>query len=340
MRKRGELTSSQIIKLVLALGGFIIVLFFLFFFIDLSEQTDEEICRLSVLTRATVPEVLQKYVPLKCQTRKICLSSNRKGCENFVGEENVAKTIELPRDSQAAADLIEETSANAMLSCWSMMGEGKLSLYSGGFAKFFNIKPDQLTCTICSRIIVNIPDDAKKQEVYSLVDLKDFMDRTTVPGSSTRTYLEAFTDVGVNFEQSPQTIEINDKRNFIFEGSQDELAVVFTQIKPDDYQDALTKLGVAGATAAGSAFAVPGVRSLAIGTVTSAPGAILVGVAAAGVTTFTMLNVRAGRVAAAGYCGEFTGTDDKAMEGCSTVQIIPYEEKTIETICDAFEGSP
>ena len=71
MQKRGELTSSEIITLLLTIVGFIAILIFIMVALDLRKQTEDEICKLSVLTRATAPDVAQRFTPLKCKTKKL-----------------------------------------------------------------------------------------------------------------------------------------------------------------------------------------------------------------------------------------------------------------------------
>ena len=64
VNKRGDITSTQIVLIVLAISGFVVVLGFYLFF-NFSETSAESACHLSVLTKATVPQVTQGYVPLK-----------------------------------------------------------------------------------------------------------------------------------------------------------------------------------------------------------------------------------------------------------------------------------
>ena len=88
--KKGDLTSFQIINIVLAIAGFVVVLIFLSILFSDRGETDREVCRLSILTRATAPDILQANVPLKCKTEKICITTKLFGgeCNQFLGEEN------------------------------------------------------------------------------------------------------------------------------------------------------------------------------------------------------------------------------------------------------------
>src|SRR3989344_6928981 len=99
--KRGELTSSYIITTILVIAGFVVVLYFILNALNLGGETTEDICAFSVLTRATSPQTTSAYIPLKCTTKKICLS-DKGDCEDFNGEENVKDTIRLPSDEMGA----------------------------------------------------------------------------------------------------------------------------------------------------------------------------------------------------------------------------------------------
>src|SRR3989344_489418 len=115
MNTKGELTSTQIIMLLFAIVGFGIVVAFLFL-AELGGYSEDDICKLSVLARATAPSAIQGGVPLKCSTKKICLKEGflGEGCkEQFAGEKDV-EYIRLKGSDEDKKRQIEEVSANAM----------------------------------------------------------------------------------------------------------------------------------------------------------------------------------------------------------------------------------
>ena len=180
--------------------GFVIVFYFLFR-LNITDTANNEICRLSVLSRATAPESVNTYIPLQCTTEKICLSSALFGgkCKEFAGEQNVIP-VRLSGSEQAKADKIEDIIANEMFDCWSMFGEGKLSLFSGGLMKQYSLSQTELTCVICSRIAVDLedpnpqtPQNEAKVAVYEKINLKEYLATQKIPNSNKR-YIEAFTD--------------------------------------------------------------------------------------------------------------------------------------------------
>lgn len=333
MKKRGELTSSEIIAIVLTIIGFIVALTFLLVFLDLDKQSLDEVCALSVLTRATAPETVNTYIPLKCQTNKYCIG---KDCSEFIGEAHV-EDISLPSNDQSAINLIEETNANAMYDCWSLMGEGKLDLFSGG-TKAVGWNQADTACVICSRIALNIPEERKS--ISDQTNLKEYMRTHQIPQKS-ETYLEAFTDRGTNTytRTSDEVLKNLDNKDLVkntirFETQTDQLAVIFTQIRPPSYSKVLDNLGELGGTLAGSAFFTPGVNKVLL----SGSGLVLTGITAGGVTVFSMYNTYQGKVAAGGYCGTLTSRESAEEKGCSVVQILPYDPEVINTICDHIEG--
>ncbi len=335
--KRGELTSTQIIGLILAIAGFVIVLILLFS-LEFEGQATDEACRLSVLSRATAPESVNEYIPLKCQTKKICFTTGG-DCEDFAGEKGVKK-YDLSGKLERDKELIERVSAEEMFNCWSMMGEGKLNLFSGGVAKQFGVEASQLSCVICSRFAYSF-DEGEGEYRKSLledsengVNVAEYLKLNKVPNRD-ETYLNYFTDDQVKgypkVEDGKELdkLSLNDK---MF-GDSNQMATVFTQIKPKTYENVIGNLVFAGIAVAGTTLASPAralVNPLTVG---------IVGVGAAGLGVYSMSNVYAGRTVAATYCGNISGGNDRG-DGCSGIQIVPYDYKTINQICGVIEGNP
>ncbi len=342
-RRKGDISAATVVGIVLTVVGFLIVL--VFFGIlkngtDISSQ--REICRLSVLTRATAPNELQGSVPLKCTTEKICISEGGK-CSQFAGEPDV-QTVKLSGTVDEKKKAIEKASADAMLDCWSMMGEGKLDLF-GNFGKGFGLKPAEGTCVICSRI--GIAEDVDKEGIANSVDLNSYLQENNVPGSSLsymQTFLgdksiSAYPKVSDDFNE-----QLSDKGNAgaVAKGekNRNEVAFVFMQIKALPLKDVLKNLVGAGFAVAGATFVTPG-GSLARKAVFTPAGLVTVGAAVVGVVAYATYNTYEGRAAAAGYCGQFTTSDEKAKEGCSIVQAVPYNFNDINKLCaSSIQGNP
>jgi hypothetical protein len=341
MKKRAELTSSQIATLVLSIAGFIIALVFLLVFLDTDTMSEREICRLSVLTRATAPEVLQRLAPLKCTTQKICLSksgNNKCDDDQFVGE-NKEKIIEI---KVAAKEDIEKTVADSMYDCWTMMGEGKLDVFGGGgkigilgTLGWANFIKKETSCVICSRLSLS-KDLQQDNTLLDNVDISSYIETHQVPGSE-KTYLQSFTDYQVrSYPQKFRDNLSNSNTNSKVKPT-DEIAIVFMQINTeDDPWTAGSETGMkTGAFVFGTTTGVGplGFLTLKIGLVAGFFSALASGTLAA-IQTYRSRDI------AAGYCGKFTSIS-KGREGCSV--IVPFDYQKIQDInnyCSVIEGTP
>ena len=188
MNKRGELTSTQIVFIILAIVGFIIVaLLFSSLFLEQGALTQRELCKLSLIERATIPIIGNKIVPVQCSTEKICITSKGNECEQFIGEENVRNVRINSNKPDEAREIIERESANAMFDCWSMTGEGKIDIFDSTDSIVDLAKPK---CIVCSRVAISEEVD---ENILEEIDLNKYLAEKKVPGSSL-TYLQTFTD--------------------------------------------------------------------------------------------------------------------------------------------------
>ena len=183
--KKGEIALQYLVVLILAIIGFVIVLILLFS-LEFESFSTDEVCKLSVLSRASIPSGVQGYVPLKCSTKKYCITDNDflgGKCEQFAGEKNV-EMVRLKGDVDEKARQIEKASAEAMRTCWSQMGEGKLDLFAepmslgllDNLAKSLKVEATGPSCVICSRVA--LADDVLKN--------KELLDKVDVTGISRR----------------------------------------------------------------------------------------------------------------------------------------------------------
>lgn len=360
--RRGELTSHEIITLVLSIAGFIIVLIFLaLFYGGLEGEDTREVCRLSVLARATAPTLVQAAVPLKCTTEKICvsMSGKKKDCPQFLGESSV-RAVKLNGKTPAEnARLIENTSAQAMYQCWSMMGKGKLDLFGKARDLFIGKSTGKVsTCVICSRIAYadDIPPD-----VFDLVNLEHYLETQFVPlPGATQTYLETFSDEGTKtFASLAEGVKFDalDKvfRKDIVLGSSEtrdkQIAFVFSQVKAPSPGTVLKNLGYSVLAGAFAISRVPGSGKVAGATgraIVTNPYALgATALAVVGVGGGAMWSAYRGQQAAAGYCGQFTTSiekeEDKLQQykgGCSLVRATDYNVQDINALCASIQGDP
>ena len=313
---------------------------------------EDEACELSVLTRGTTPSLAQSYVPLKCRTKKICLTQSFFGgeCLQFAGEENVEK-IRLPNNVDDAARKIEEISANVMYSCWDMMGQGKIDLF-GNFAEKFGWTSTKPTCVICSRVAI---DKDVNEEILKKVDINKYLEKNNVPGQGI-TYLQAFTNRGassfvrtdnlkpelfdqrLNSEQQKKKESVETDLKALNTANSKELAFVFMQIKtkkPEDVFSNIVSTGIVVGAAGVGAFMIPFIGHLA--------GVIILGgdlILAPAFSYVAYENLEQSQIAAAGYCGEFQSSKGDTEKGCSILQAVPYDFRYVNNLCDSIQGQP
>lgn len=356
--KKGELTSSQITMLVLTIAGFVIILSVILFKLDLKNYNEQDLCKLSVLTRATGPEATQNYVPLKCVTNKICLTQGSGNCvESFAGD--AYTTIKLPSNEDDAAKEIARVTAEQMYQCWSMMGLGKLDLF-GSYKGDRGLKPVKPMCVICGRVAV---DKSVDQSVINNanLDVYEYMKNNEAPGTGL-TYLQAYTDVGVNsypqissdkvnavWNKTVTQVSIDNAENPDFKlpninyiPKNREVALVFSQVKSKSALTALSSLGKDALVVSGASFVTPAVGGVARSLILNPTGATIAGVAAAGVGAYSVYNTWQGQTTAAGYCGQISSTSVKEgqLPGCSLVQAVPYDIRNINELCPQIDGNP
>ncbi len=197
--KKGALEASETGEWTLFVIAAVVLLVFVgAVYALLKGSSEDDLCKLSVLGRATSPvSSAQEVVPLKCVVKKVCFSDGRGNCDDPLRGEKGVLTVKIPRVEEtsdsvaidAAANVIAEESARRMYECWKTMGEGKLDLFNG-VRTTFGIDPVSTTCVICSRLVVdkNVPE-----KVLERVDVNSFMKTHPVSTGSDVTYLQAFT---------------------------------------------------------------------------------------------------------------------------------------------------
>ena len=132
--KKGELTTQQIVIIIILIVSFIILLYFMFQ-LDFRNQSDSELCRNSVITRAG-SGIPTDSVPLKCSRSDICITSDG-SCDGMVNPEKF---------KVKSKEEVFKVLANEMADCWWMYGEGKYD-YIGDTTLKRNY------CSICAQIL-------------------------------------------------------------------------------------------------------------------------------------------------------------------------------------------
>lgn len=152
--KKGELTTQQLVMIIILILSFAIILFFIFR-LNLGGTTNKEICHDSVVKKSNlIMRVL--YGEIKCETGYTCISAGGQ-CSEITAK----STVNVNANNK---DEIFKTIAEEMANCWWMFGEGKLNYGKG--------------CAVCSYIDF----DDKIESTYSEgISYKEFLDSLTKP---------------------------------------------------------------------------------------------------------------------------------------------------------------
>ena len=356
--KLGEISTSMLVGMIILVIG-VVIISAVYYQIAWSPTIDRESCHTSVVLRASVPSLLESYVPLKCVTKKTCLSYGLLGgsCddedEDFEGVNGISKLK--VKDITA----VEKAIAGEVVDCWTMMGEGKVSLFSGGVAKAFGFENKiYSSCVICSRISVD-PDleKAVEKENIALANPYNYMATHKMPNHEV-SYLDFITGgvkgQGVSFggnqtvssvdfslisekENRESLEEVFETSNYVKDKEFSELAVVFMQISATTDQELVNNWAMAaGTVGVASLWAAP-MKTLSCVANPYCIGSIL----AVGGIAFTVggINNWNNQAIAASYCGDI-GYGEDARRGCSVVRVTKYDAKELKNFCGVVESLP
>jgi hypothetical protein len=358
-RKKGEITTTTLISLILLVVGFAIALF-VYMQLGWSGKVNREVCHQSVILRGTAPSFggLQGGVPLKCQTEKFCITNKLIGgkCDEFKGLDNVHKV------RVSSVEDIERFIARDTIDCWKTMGEGKLALFSDWVRETWGIGEEAYpSCVICSRIAYDSALSEPGSKIHlQEINVKDYMMTHAIPNSnppeSYYSYLAGengqigFNQYSDNKIDSEFIVEfdfdkINSETTEVIDPKKEsppdsELAVLFMQISSPNLGDVwennfkTLQLG-----ALGSFVAAPTMTTKAITSVVSTKAGIVLGAAAVVFGVYQAGSVYHNQAITAGYCGDVS-IGGEAREGCSVVRTTNYDANSISQYCSVIESIP
>ncbi len=326
MRKKGAVSSTFIVSVILLLVAFGIMLFFVTKFI-INSDIDRETCHQSVVLKATLPGdkiSLKGYIPLKCQTKKICITdkgflSGKGDCEEFKGEDY--GTYRVNSDEEKREQEIKMTVARELAESWNTMGEGKVQI----FAREFKLFGHERRCVIYSRIAF---DKELKEEMKNIEGLGEYLITRKVPNKE-ETYWE-YLNKGSSVENYNPSKDVY---------SLDEKAIVYLEIDKSTAPSWLTSIFGGGAGGVGA-----GIVGAKIG------GAIGSIVPVAGTISGAIVGFIGGSIVG-GYAGNEIGEmieEEMNLEGemeritkenyLGGWFIIDYNKASLESLnCDSFE---
>lgn len=209
--RKAEITSTQIVTMVLLIAGFAILLY-VFNQVGFTKEIDREICHESVILRMTLPDTfdLKNLPSLRCKTKRICIADNLIGkgdCQNDLGDEY--ETIKISKDKKEREKQINAFIAQELADCWSMMGEGKGQIFTRDIST-------KNRCSVCSRIAF---DENLKKELSEIRGIGDYLIFNKIPNTDI-TYWKFLTN----------TMSIVDYDFSLDKFSTEQKAIVFMEI--------------------------------------------------------------------------------------------------------------
>ncbi|MBR9701422.1 hypothetical protein GOV13_00705 [Candidatus Pacearchaeota archaeon] len=155
MDNKGELTTQQIVGLIVLIVSFSVILL-LIFRLDLGETTNKEICHNSVIlkSRSSVGGEID------CRTNYVCISGGG-DCQGINPTAEVE--IDLGGTKEEIKNRTMKAIADEMVECWWMFGEGKVN-YGGVLDKYKERTLwNNYHCAVCS--IVKFGDDMEIDKI-------------------------------------------------------------------------------------------------------------------------------------------------------------------------------
>lgn len=173
--KKGELTTAQIMGIVMLVVSFAVILIFLSQ-LDLQRTTSENMCRSSIALKSqgNLMGALAKATNLNCKTNYVCISGGSE-CEGIIATQTVTVN---PQDRSKIMKAI----ADEMADCWWMYGQGKAA-----YAEEELFKTD-LVCGVCSKIVFDKKIQQAQSEPISYIEFYKYLADT--PKSDSQTYSE------------------------------------------------------------------------------------------------------------------------------------------------------
>jgi hypothetical protein len=166
--RRAELTTKQLVMIIILIVSFIIVLFLLFR-LNLGETTTKEVCHNSVLLKHQTKVFSGS---LNCRTNYLCISGGE-DCEGIP----TTSTIKVDPSKEETKNETMKALADEMSDCWWMFGEGKIDYVGEKFS-------GNTACALCS--VIEFDETIEGSVSY----LEFFNYLKTTPKSSSQTYLQ------------------------------------------------------------------------------------------------------------------------------------------------------
>ena len=149
MNKKAELTTAQLVGLIVITVSFVVILI-LFFRLNLGEQTNKEICHNSVVLKSKTAGFVGS---LDCRTSYVCVSGGS-DCAGLSSSSNVK--VDSTNKEEVMKSLADE-----MAVCWYEFGEGVDYSSVEDISAF-----EKVSCGVCS--IVEFDANVQKNSKFHI----------------------------------------------------------------------------------------------------------------------------------------------------------------------------
>jgi len=180
--KKASVNWSVFLEVVTIAASFLIILF-LYYQFYWKGEINKQTCHESVILKASMPNILDRKsvdLPLRCKTEKICITNKFVGgeCEGFAREKNI-NNVRVSGNKEKQLEKIKEIIANSIYDCWSMMGEGKVNVFSRAFEE----KKYSSKCVICARIDFDkeLKEELKGDYSRGMPGISLYLDNKEIP---------------------------------------------------------------------------------------------------------------------------------------------------------------
>jgi len=309
MRKKATI-SWITVSVIVALAS-LILFFGVFYEADFEGVIGDMACKQSVVSKAAMPDRLfinlEQYIPLNCETKKICITSKFFGkgeCEGELGEDY--ETMRVSGNAEEKQTQINRILARELTGCWETMGRGELKVFSRDST--FNKK----ACVLYTRVSF---DKSITEEFSEIKGIGRYLFTHNVPNKeiSYFKFLNNYSGVNLNdFDEEKDKFTTTQK------------VIIFTEMDNSEIEKFITAGAGAltGAYTGGELGAVVGSVIPVVGTVVGGTVGFILG----GIAGFEL--------------GEETGkTFENEKEFYGAYAFIDYKSEVIKSLgCNSFEN--
>jgi hypothetical protein len=279
-KKKGQNSAGFIVGIVLVVIT-IFVLVLVYMQLSTKGEMDRNVCHQSVVVRGTLgaTPVGSDTFELKCKTKRICVTAVKgEDCKKSMGSEAVIYQVNgtLENKQKQMRQLI----AREMADCWSMMGEGKLNVFSREWtkeAKFSSVG------VVCTRIAFDDSIIAVESgnTISTLDGMNAYLLSHKVPGKQI-SYWDYFRDTA-----DGDTLQLFSGEDFVKAGGNisstvlnlsSQKAIVYFEFKADTMAKRIGQMAGGGGVLIGSLFTPLGRGLSLVGGPTAALAAVGAGV--------------------------------------------------------------